>query len=175
MKMRIATFAMTVCLALLATTALAQTVTYDCDRAANFSRYWTYAWTRGTEVTDELNHARIVRAIDAVLMAKGFAKVDASFNPNVLVAYHASFDESLEIAGSTQEPLGVGGDRCGSATVHPVPVGTLVVDIFDAGTGALVWRSLATSDVRPSDKLTRREKKIAKATKKMFQNYPPKP
>ena len=63
--MRIATFATSVWLTLLGTIALAQSVTYDYDRAANFSNYKTYAWTRGTELTDELNHARIVRAIDA--------------------------------------------------------------------------------------------------------------
>ena len=57
--MRIATFATSVWLTLLGTMVLAQSVTYDYDRAANFSNYKTYAWTRGTELTDELNHARV--------------------------------------------------------------------------------------------------------------------
>ena len=46
--MRFATFATSVWLTLLGTMALAQSVTYDYDRAANFSNYRTYAWTRGT-------------------------------------------------------------------------------------------------------------------------------
>jgi hypothetical protein len=71
--MRIATFATSVWLTLLGTIALTQSVTYDYDRAANFSNYRTYAWTRGTELTDELNHARVVRAIDGALGAKGLA------------------------------------------------------------------------------------------------------
>ena len=79
--MRIATFATTVWLTLLSTTALAQSVTYDYDRAASFSSYKTYAWTRGTELTDELNHARIVRAIDAALVAKGLAQVESERQP----------------------------------------------------------------------------------------------
>ena len=58
------------CLTLLGTIAFAQNVTYDYDRAANFSNYKTYAWIRGTELTDELNHARVVRAIDAALLAR---------------------------------------------------------------------------------------------------------
>jgi hypothetical protein len=37
-----------------------------------------------------------------------------------------------------------------------------------------VWRSLASSDIKPTDKPERRDKKIAKATEKMFKNYPPK-
>jgi Domain of unknown function (DUF4136) len=176
--MKIATLAAaSVCLTLLGTTALAQTVTYDYDRTANFATFRTYAWTRGTELADELNHARVVRAIDAVLAAKGLARVEPTANPDVLVAYHASFEKNLEISGSTYGwgPFGLGGDRTGSARVEPIVVGTLVVDISDARTRAIVWRSLASSDIRPADKPESRDKKIAKATEKMFKNYPPKP
>ena len=175
--MHIATFATSVWLTLLGTMALAQSVTYDYDRAATFSNYRTYAWTRGTELTDELNHARVVRAIDGSLVAKGLARVEPSGNPDVLVAYHASFDKNLQIIGSTQGwgPFGLGGDGWGAATVRPVLVGTLVVDISDARTSAIVWRGLASSDIRPTDKPESRDKKIAKATAKMFKNYPPKP
>jgi hypothetical protein len=173
--MRILTFATSASLTVLATIALAQSVTYDYDRAVTFSTYKTYAWTRGTELTDELNHARIVRAIEAALVAKGLARVEASAPPDVLVAYHASFENNLEIAGSTHGwgPFGLGGDRWGAARVQPVVVGTLVVDISDARTGAIVWRGLASSDIRPTDKPEGRDKKIAKATEKMFKNYPP--
>jgi Domain of unknown function (DUF4136) len=172
--MRIATFATCVCLILIGTMALAQSVTYDYDRAASFSNYKTYAWTRGTELTDELNHARIVRAVDAALAGKGLARIEPSASPDVLVAYHASFDENLEITGTAHGwgPVGLG-DRWGSARVQPVLVGTLVVDISDARTSAIVWRSVASSDIRPSDKPETREKKITKATEKMFKNYPP--
>jgi Domain of unknown function (DUF4136) len=175
--MRIATFATCVCLTVLGTIALAQSVTYDYDRAANFSTYKTYAWTRGTELIEELNHARVVRAIDAALVAKGLARVEPPTNPDVLVAYHASSDNNLEITGSAHGwgPFGLGGDRWGSARVQPVLVGTLVVDISDARTKAIAWRSLASSDISPKDKPQSRDKKIAKATEKMFKNYPPKP
>jgi hypothetical protein len=162
---------------LLATMALAQSVTYDYDRTADFSRYRTYAWTRGADLPDELNHARVVRAIDAVLAARGLARVEAGANPDALVAYHASFDENLEITGSAHGlgPFDLGGDRWGSARVQPVLVGTLVVDISDARTKAIVWRSMASSDIRPTDTPESRDKKVAKATTKMFRNYPPKP
>jgi hypothetical protein len=175
-EMRIATYLTIVCVTLLATITLAQSVTYDYDRTASYSKFKTYAWTRGTELTDELNHARVVRAIDAALVRKGLARVEPSANPDVLVAYHASFEKNLEITGSAHGwgPIGLGGDRFGSARVQPVVVGTLVVDISDARTNAVVWRSLASSDIRSTDKPETRDKKIAKATEKMFRNYPPK-
>ena len=174
--MRIAAFATCMWLTLLGTIGLAQRVSYDYDRAVKFSTYKTYAWTRGTELTDELNHARVVRAIDAALVAKGLVQVEATANPDVLVAYHASFEKNLEITGWSQ---GLGtfglGDPWGLARVQPVLIGTLVVDISDARTSAIVWRSLASSDIRPTDKPESRDKKIVKATEKMFKNYPPKP
>jgi hypothetical protein len=103
--------------------------------------------------------------------------VEAGANPDALVAYHASFDENLEITGSAHGlgPFDLGGDRWGSARVQPVLVGTLVVDISDARTKAIVWRSMASSDIRPTDTPESRDKKVAKATTKMFRNYPPKP
>ena len=88
----------------------------------------------------------------------------------------AGFEKDLEITGSAYGlgPFGLGGDRWGSARVDPVLIGTLVVDISDTRPGALVWRSLASSDIRPTDKTETRDKKIAKAMDKVFRNYPPK-
>ena len=172
--MRIATFATCVWLILIGTMALAQSVTYDYDRTASFSNYKTYAWTRSTEVTDELIHIRIVRAIDRALVAKGLARVEPTTNPDVLIAYHASFEKNLEITGVHEwGPFGLGGGRLASARVQPVVVGTLVVDISDARTNMIVWRSLASSDIRPTDKPASRDKKITNATEKMVKNYPP--
>jgi len=174
--MRIATFAMTVGVALLGTIAAAKSVTYDYNRGADFTRYRTYAWTRGTEVRDELNNARIVRAVDAQLTAKGLTRAEPSASPDVLVAYHASFEKDLSIQGFTQGfgPFGLG-DRTGSARVQPVLVGTLVVDIIDARTNTVVWRGMASSDIDPATSPERRDRNIGKATEKMFKNYPPKP
>jgi Domain of unknown function (DUF4136) len=174
--MRIATFATAAGLALLGTVALAKSVTYDYDRAADFSRYKTYSWTRGTELTDELNHARVVRAVDAQLTAKGLTRVDPNALPDVLVAYHASLERSLEIQGFSHGwgPFGLGPDRTGSVRVQPVLVGNLVVDLIDARTNAMVWRAVASSDVNPATTPQKRDQNIAKATEKMFDHYPPK-
>jgi Domain of unknown function (DUF4136) len=162
-------------LTLLGTMALAQSVNFDYDRTANFSAYKNYAWTRGTELPDELNHARIVRSIDARLLQKGLARVEPGDRPDVLVAYHTSFDKNFRIDGFSTGwgPLGLGPDRSGSATVQPILVGTLVVDIIDAGTRALVWRAMASGDINPNDKPEQRDKKMTRTTERMFRNYPP--
>jgi Domain of unknown function (DUF4136) len=160
---------------LLGTMALSQSVTFDYDRTANFSAFRRYAWTRGTELPDQLNHARIVRSIDARLAEKGLVRVEPGDSPDVRVAYHASFDKNLRIDGFSSGfgPFGLGPDRYGSATVQPILVGALVVDITDERTRALVWRGMASGDIKPNDKPDQRDKKMAKATEKMFKNYPP--
>ena len=173
--MRIATLVTAASLALLTTTAMAQDVTYDYDKGADFSGLKTYAWVRGTPVNDELNHKRIVNAIDAQLAAKGFTKVEAGANPDVLVAYHASFNRDLQVTGFN---TGWGGYRfgpggTGSARVDQIVVGTLIVDLVDAAKKTIVWRGVATKDLDPNASPEKREKNINKAAEKLFKNYPP--
>jgi hypothetical protein len=58
-----------------------------------------------------------------------------------------------------------------STTVNTVHVGQAVVDIFDAKTKKLVFRGTASDEL--SDKPEKNEKKIEKATEKMFKDFPP--
>jgi hypothetical protein len=153
-----------------ATSALAQTVTYDYDHAATFSNYKTYAWTRCTEITDA-DHERIVQAIDNTLAAKGLARVDPTAVPDVLVAYHAS----VEIDEADWGPLGSGGNIWGSMRFHRSLLARLAIDISDPRTGATVWHSFFSNDIDSTTPPDSRGKKIAKAAEKMFKNYPPKP
>jgi uncharacterized protein DUF4136 len=173
--MRSALSATALGMALLGTIAAAQSVNYDYDRAADFSEFKTYAWVRGTELNDELNHKRIVRALDAQLATKGLSRIEDARNADMVVAYHANFDQNLQINGYSS---GFGGPRfgniSGSATTHRVTTGTLVIDMMDAGTKTIVWRGVAERDLNPGASPEKREKDITKATEKIFKNYPPK-
>jgi hypothetical protein len=148
---------------------LAQDVSYDYDRTTDFTQLKTYAWVDGSNLKDELNHKRIVDAIDTQLRAKGMTRVQVSDNPDVLVAYHASFNRDLEING-------YGGYRWGpglrSARVEQVTVGTLVVDLVNAKTKTIVWRGVARKDLDPDASPEKRDKNINKAAQKLFKNYP---
>jgi len=152
-----------------ATTALAQTVTYDYDRTVTFSNYKRYAWTRCTELTD-VSHERVVQAIDAALGARGLARVEATASPDVLIAYHASFELDESDWGWTP----------GRSTWAPMRfqrflVATFAIDISDARTGTIVWHSLFSGDMRSTTSPDSRGKKIAKAAERIVKNYPPKP
>lgn len=173
--MRIATVVTAASLALLGTVAMAQSVNYDFDRSANFTRFKTYSWVRGTPLADPLNHARVVRAIESQLAAKGLSKVETA--ADVLVAYHASFDRNLQINGLSSGWAGpaFGGTRSGSASTQEIVTGTIAIDMSDATSNTVVWRGLASANVDPGAKPEKREKNINKAAEKVFKNYPPKP
>ena len=169
--MRNATFATMAGLAMFGTILCAQSVTYDFDRSANFSRFKTYTWVRGTNLNDQLNHQRIVRAVDAQLTARGFSRVEAASNPDVLVAYHASFDKNLQINAFGSSPRV--GFRSGTATVEEIGVGTLAIDMMDPQTKNIVWRGMATKELDAKASPEKKEKNINKAAERIFKNYPP--
>lgn len=174
--MRWATLVGTAMLATLASTASAQDVTYDYDKSADFARFKTYAWVDGHNLPDQLNHQRIVEAVDRQLAGKGLRRVEADAKPDVLVAYHALFDRNVEIHGFSSGWAGYrfGAHRSGSARVEEILVGTLAVDVVDARSRTIVWRGMATKDVDVNAKPEKREKNLNKAAEKLFRNYPPK-
>ena len=158
-------------LMLLARGAAAQDVNYDYDRNANFSSYRTYAWAGGTNLADDLNHARIVAAVDGQLAAKGLARVDSTAGPDVLVVYQVGLHQDLEVSGYDNRwtpPLG----GPSWARLERVPVGTLAVGIIDAKTRSMAWRAAASKDLDPGASPEKREKNISKAVEKMFRHYP---
>ena len=66
-----------------------------------------------------------------------------------------------------------GGMGMGTATTTESEyiVGTLVVDIFNAKSKALMFRGTAQDEL--SDKPEKNQKKLAKASDKMFKDFPP--
>ena len=94
MQKRLVTLALALVLA--PALALAQKISYDYDKTANFAAFKTYALKDGTKVGQQLIDDRIVAAIDAELAAKGLTKAEA--NPDVFVVYHVAFDKQKDIS-----------------------------------------------------------------------------
>ena len=159
-------------LMLLARGAAAQDVNYDYDRHANFAAYRTYAWVGGTTLAaDDLNHTRIVAAVDSQLAMKGLAQGDSTGNPDLQVFYQVGLRQDLEFNGYTNR----GGASDGGpswARAKPVPVGTLVVGMIEAKSHSMVWRAAATKDLDLGQSPERWERSLNKAVEKMFKHYP---
>jgi hypothetical protein len=173
--MRIATFVITVGLALFGTMAFAQDVTYDFNKLTDFARIRTYAWVRGTVVQDPLMHDRIVDALNAQFATKGMRMVTSTTDADVLVAYHAAVDRDLQVTGFSSGWGGYRfpGSRSGVARTDAILTGTLVVDVVDARTRTIVWRGIASKEIDVDASPAKRDKNINRAAEKLLKNYPP--
>jgi hypothetical protein len=165
--MRLATLIGTAGL-LLTANARAQDVSYDYDKSANFAALTNYVWVNGDRVADDLNHQRIVAAVDRQLAAKGSRQVDAVADADLLVTYLVVLSQDVAVSGNR-----TGVNRWASARVEAVPVGALIVNIVNARTHATVWRGMVSRDLDPKADPEQREKNLNKAVEKLFKHYPP--
>jgi uncharacterized protein DUF4136 len=154
-------------------------VGFDYDRSTNFSQFHTYAWIAGAQestgdrrVDSSLVDARIRRAIDLHLRAKGYSASLGS--PDFLVAYHAGMKDMMRGA-STQNYIG---DRAhGTFTtisdVQPYHEGTLRIDIMDAKSRQLVWQASIRADVDQSLDPNERDTRVNDVVRRMLAHFPP--
>jgi hypothetical protein len=149
-------------------------VTTDYRHSADFAKYKTYSWLK-VKAPDPLWNERITRAVDSQLTAKGWSRVDDGGDAAVSAVAATHNEQSLQ---TWYNNLGGGwywggfGDGMATTTTQNIPVGTLVIDIFDAQTKHLIWRGMASDTL--SDKPEKNEKKLTSAVKDMFKDFPPK-
>lgn len=175
-------FAVALVLALSSTVAFAQDVKVDFDKNANFGQYKTFALKIGTSWNNQISENRISTEIKQTLLEKGWTLEDPA-KADTLVVLHGATEKQRTLntfytgmggyGGYGWRGVGYGGMGMGSATTTESEylVGTLVVDIFDAKTKALLFRGIASDEI--SDKPEKNIKKIDKAATKMFKNFPP--
>ena len=180
--MRMKSLTVAIALVLAPALVIAQKVSYDYEKTANFASFKTYAHKDGTKVGQQLIDDRIVAAIDAQLATKGLTKSDAA--PDLFVVYHVAFDKEKDIStyssgyGGGYGPYGWGwggGMATTTTQVRDILVGTLVIDLADAKKNQLAWRGMGVKEVNTTAKPDKRDKSINDAVQKIFKNYPPKP
>jgi hypothetical protein len=165
-------------LALFAGAASAQDVKTDFDKDANFGAIKTFAVQIGTAWGNPLSEKRVVSEFEEALTAKGWTKTEAA-KADAVVVLHGATDKEKTLntfysggyGGYGWRGWGGGGMGTATTTTSEYLVGTLVADIFDARTKALIFRGTATDEL--SDKPEKNQKKLAKATDKMFKDFPP--
>lgn len=150
-------------IAALASTAWAQDVQSDWDRSYDFSKLHRYSFAVQNRRPDDplavnpLNERRVRSALDSQLTARGFVR-DTTGQADFLVAYAAAMNRGVNIDDY--------GPRWRNQRfqVNTVTEGTLVVDLRDARSKDLIWRGLATGEIRPEEA----EKKIPRAVDKLI-------
>ncbi len=155
-------------------------VASDYDKNANFNDYKTFAFFKTgidkAEISD-LDKRRILRAIEAELLAKGFTK---SENPDMLVSLFTKSREKVNIYNNGWGPYGYGwgwspwywgGYGYGGTSVSTSTEGVLYIDLIDAKKKELVWQGMGTGYL--SKNMEKKEERIKEFVSKIMEKYPP--
>jgi Domain of unknown function (DUF4136) len=176
--MRLSTLAAAVAICAAGATAYAQDVKVDFDKDANFATIKTFSVHIGTSWNNPLSEKRVVTEIEQSLQEKGWTKTDAD-KADAMVVLHGATEKQKSLntfysggyGGYGWRGWGAGGMGTATTTTSEYIVGTLVVDIFDAKSKQLLFRGTAQDEI--SDKPEKNVKKLAKASDKMFKDFPP--
>jgi Domain of unknown function (DUF4136) len=160
--------------------AYGQEVHYNYDRGTNFAAYKTYQWVDlPGGVPDQLIDRDIKRAVDEQFAEKGLTKVEK--NADLYVSYHAIVMEEKTVsltamgggpAFGAWGPWGGWPDNVQGQT-STIPVGTLVVDLYDPARKQLIWRGDASKTIDLKKDPDKNYWNLRKAVAKLFKNYPP--
>ena len=177
----------TLFLALLVSSVSAQKVTVDMDEDTDFSQLKTFqflGWQEDSDKTlNEFDKTRMRDAFLAEFESRGIKMVesggDMAVSLYIVVTQETSTTAYTNYHGGTGYRYGRRGRGWGngysttSYTENDYLEGTLVMDVFDAGSKDLIWQGVATGTVQ--EKPEKRDKSIPKAVKKLMKKYPVKP
>jgi hypothetical protein len=161
----------------LAGAALAQDVTVDYDKTANFGAIKTFTVKLATPWDNPLGEKRLVDEMTQALTGKGWAVApEASADAHVVLHGATKTKHSLNtfysgMGGYGWRGWGAGGFGTATTNVSEYTEGTLVVDIYDGKSKQLLWRGVAQGELK--DTPEKRQKQLAKVTDKLFKDFPP--
>ena len=160
-------------------------VAADYDKEANFGEYKTFAFYKNgidkAEISD-LDKRRLLRAIEAELLAKGYTK---SETPDLLVSFFTKSQQRVDVYTNSWGYGGWGWGGYGGyggygpawgwgwnqPSVSTSTEGTLYLDLIDANKKELVWQGMGTGYL--SKNMEKKEARIKEFVAKIMAKYPP--
>jgi uncharacterized protein DUF4136 len=152
--------------------ATAQTVKFDYDAKVDFSRYKTFAWSEGQEpAKNPANHIRITRAAERELEAKGLQKAESG-PADIRIRYYSKIEKKLKSSSRQESSAWQPNDLRTMVDVSRVDQGTLILELTDGESRAVVWRGTAVGVAPRPDQVA---EVIDASMKKIVAAYPTKP
>ncbi|NMH89735.1 DUF4136 domain-containing protein [Flavivirga algicola] len=163
-------------------------VAADYDKNARFEEYKTFAFFKTgidkAEISD-LDKRRILRAIEAELLAKGFTK---SEKPDLLISLFTKSQQRVDVYNNSWGYGGWGWGGFGPGwgwggfgpgwgwgwnqpSVSTSTQGTLYIDLIDANKKELVWQGMGTGYL--SRNMEKKEARIKEFVTEIMTKYPP--
>ncbi|MEN7973085.1 MAG: DUF4136 domain-containing protein [Verrucomicrobiota bacterium] len=155
----------------------------DYDTSADFSGLKKFAWqyaeqpeTGDPRIDNDLIDARIRRAVDETLEAKGFQSSDAA-NADFLVVYFVEYKRRLN-SGSIS--FGLGGGRAGrhggvgyDTGVSEYDQASLTIDMIDPVGKKMIWRGVGDRSAYDGSSPEKMTKIINASVAKILKGFPP--
>lgn len=174
-------------LVLVTTSCSSVRVASDFDKEADFKSYKTFAFFKTgidkAEISD-LDKRRILRAIEAELLAKGFTK---SETPDLLVSIFTKSQQRVDVYNNAWGWGGWGWGGWGpwgggfgpgwgwgwnnQPMVSTQSEGVLYIDLIDMKNKELIWQGMGTGVI--SQNMDKKEERIKEFVMKIMEKYPP--
>lgn len=154
-------------------------VSSHIERSVNFAEYVTYDWGPPDNLpvgdprldNNPIFNDYLQGAVERKLAAKGFERAGKTGTPDLLVHYHASVNQKLDVY-EVDSRYGYCYGNC-QAQVVDYELGTLVIDLVDARSKKVVWRGWAQEAMNGViDNQQRLEKQVDEGVTKMMQFLP---
>lgn len=176
MAMKILKLLFLLCLVMLTSCSSVRVVS-DYDTKVDFTSYKTFAfYKKGIDKASvsDLDKKRIMRAVEAELVAKGFSK---SVNPDILVSI---FTKSREQVNVSDNNIGIGWGwgynpwfyGRTNININQYTEGTLFIDFIDKNTNELIWQGIGSGAMKMSN-IEKKEERINEFVYKIISTYPP--
>jgi len=162
-------------------------VDYDFDPGADFSGYRSWYWlppspSGDPRIDNDLVNARIRRAVEQSLAARGYAKTSTG-EGDFGIGYHGFIQGKVDVRTIDRYyGYGPGWGRYGAYYPGPVATetyvdqydeATLIVDIVDNSSRQLVWRGSTSARVRDEESPEKREARTREAVDAILAKFPP--
>ena len=176
MAMKILKLLFLLCLVTLTSCSSVRVVT-DYDTKVDFTPYKTFAfYKKGIDKASvsDLDKKRIMRAVEAELVAKGFSK---SSNPDILVSI---FTKSREQVNVSDNNIGIGWGwgynpwfyGRTNININQYTEGTLFIDFIDKNTNELIWQGIGSGAMKIRN-IEKKEERINEFVYEIISTYPP--
>lgn len=176
MAMKILKLLFLLCLVILTSCSSVRVVS-DYDTKVDFTSYKTFAfYKKGIDKASvsDLDKKRIMRAVEAELVAKGFSK---STNPDILVSI---FTKSREQVNVSDNNIGIGWGwgynpwfyGRTNININQYTEGTLFIDFIDKNTNELIWQGIGSGAMKMSN-IEKKEERINEFVYEIISTYPP--
>jgi hypothetical protein len=156
------------------------TVSSHIASGLDVTRYRTFDWGPADALPtgdprldkDPFFKDHVEGAVEKQMALKGFERAAAPGSADLLIHYHASINDRIDVNKVDSRYGYCYGEDCGVAVLE-YEAGTLVLDIVDTRTNKVIWRGWAQDSVEDvlgnQDRMAR---KIDEAVRRMLERFP---